>query len=65
MEEFFSLPMVKESDANAKLLKAALLERATAGLIIDSFLTNRENSISKYLIEATREQVKKLIEELK
>ena len=58
------LPWVKESPQNLRLAKAALLERAVAGLIIDSFLVDKNKPIAKYLTSSTRNQVKKLISEL-
>lgn len=45
--------------------KIALLERATAGLILDSFAyLDPKNPISLDLVESTRDQVKSLISEL-
>jgi hypothetical protein len=64
LSQLFSLPSVKKSSKNLKLFKAALLERAVAGLIIDSFLVDNKKSIAAYLTQATRNQVKKLIKEL-
>lgn len=43
------------------LIRAALLERAIAGLLLDSFAYIDEASpLSEYLVESTRDQVKKL-----
>jgi hypothetical protein len=64
LSQLFNLPRVKKSSKNLKLFKAALLERAVAGLIIDSFLVDNKKSIAGYLTQATRNQVKKLIKEL-
>ncbi len=62
--EIFSLPWVQESYIHLKLAKAALLERAVAGFIIDSFLADRSKQIAEYLTESCRDQTRKLIEEL-
>ncbi|MBU3956920.1 hypothetical protein KKI19_01380 [Patescibacteria group bacterium] len=64
LSELFNLPWVKKSPKNKRLAKAALLERAIAGLIIDSFLVDQKRSIAKYLTESTRNQVKTLLAEL-
>jgi len=48
-----------------RLINAALLERAMAGLLLDSFAYIEEtNIVAKYLVEATRAEVKRLIKEL-
>jgi hypothetical protein len=59
LSELFNLPL-----KNLKLVKAALLERAVAGLIIDSFLIDPKKPIAEYLTQSTRDQVEKLLEEL-
>ena len=46
------------------LVKAALLERAIAGLIIDNFLADKNKPIVKYLVDSTRGQIRKLMLEL-
>jgi hypothetical protein len=56
--------MVKDNAANSRLVKAALLERAIAGLIIDGFLPDEHKPISNYLMESTREQVHILLKDL-
>lgn len=63
-ETLFALPTVKESRENSELLKAALLERAISGLILDSFLVNKDKPIAKYMTDSTREQVQKWMQEL-
>lgn len=65
MDALYALPTVKGSEQDQRLLEAALLERATAGLIIDGYLANPDAEISPYLIDATREQVQMLMEKLK
>jgi len=60
----FNLPGVKNSSEKQRLIKAALLERAVAGLIIDSFLIDQKRSMAEYLTQSTRNQVKNLLEEL-
>lgn len=47
-----------------RLLKAALLERAAAGLLIDSFLVDKEKPIARYLTESTRQEVIRLTQEI-
>lgn len=64
LSQLLDLPWVRESLQNLRLAKAALLERATAGLIIDSFLVDKNRPIAKYLVDSTRGQVKKLVSEL-
>lgn len=64
LSELSSLPWAKKSPKNKKLLKAALLERAIAGLIIDSFLVDPKKPIAEYLTQSTREQIEKLSREL-
>ena len=62
LEQIYSLPQTQGQ--NRKLLNLALLERATAGLNLDALSTNPDKPISKYLIEETRKQIKKLLKEL-
>lgn len=54
-----------QTDDKKRLLNLALLERATAGLNIDSLSADVENPISTYLVETTRERVKELISKIK
>ncbi len=61
LEEIFRLPSL-----NHHLLKAALLERAIAGLLVDSMAyIDEENPVAGYMVESTRKQVRLLIRELK
>lgn len=64
MDVIFGLPQARESAEATRLVKAALLERATAGFLIDSFLMDTKKPISEYLNEATRKQVQGLTDEL-
>lgn len=64
LSEILNLPWVRRSPKNKKLVKAALLERAIAGLIIDSFLVDPKKPIAEYLSQSTRNQVKNLLEKL-
>src|SRR5258708_202234 len=50
---------------NQRLLKLALLERATAGLMVDALSIKLDNPLAETFIEKTRNQVKKLSKELK
>lgn len=54
-----------QSAAQKKLLGAALLERAVAGLLVDGFsYIEEKNPIAEYLIDSTRTEVKRLIQAL-
>ena len=53
-----------KTDEEKRLLNLALLERAAAGLNLDALSTDPEIPISKYLVKATREQIKSLTREL-
>lgn len=59
-----NLSVVKESKKNQKLLYAALLERAIAGVIIDSLLVDKKSSVAAYLLEAARCQIQILLGKL-
>jgi hypothetical protein len=47
---------------NNKLLRLALLERAAAGLNLDALSVDPQKPITEYLVQATREQVRKHID---
>lgn len=47
-----------------RLLNLALLERAAAGLNLDGLSSDPKKPISEYLMEATRKQIRDLLEEL-
>lgn len=64
LSEILNLPWVKRSPKNKRLVRAALLERAIAGLIIDSFLVDPKKPIAEYLTQSTRNQIKILSAEL-
>jgi hypothetical protein len=51
--------------AKQRLLNAALLERAIAGLTIDGLMMDTKNAISRYLYDATRTQIISLTNSLK
>ncbi len=62
LEQIYALA---ENEQEHKLIKAALLERAIAGLLVDGLAyLDEEKEITAYLIEATRRQVEKIISEL-
>jgi len=63
-EGLFSLPMIAGSEGNIKLLRAAFLERAVVGLVLDSFLVDPKRPIAEYSIDSTRGEVKKFIKSL-
>lgn len=54
--------IVEEKDL--RLLNAALLERSVAGFMIDSFLCDPKKPISKYLYESSKNEARRLIEEI-
>lgn len=56
-------PEVSKGD-NQRLLKLAFLERAAAGLNLDALSVGTEKPLARYLVESTRLQLIKLIEEL-
>lgn len=58
------LDKIKSVATNKKLLKYALLERAAAGLNLDSLSIDTKKTITKYLVDRTRDILKELIEEL-
>ncbi|MBI2613373.1 MAG: hypothetical protein HYW62_01225 [Candidatus Levybacteria bacterium] len=53
-----------KTDSDKKLLNLALLERAAAGLNLDALKADPKKSISKYLAEKTRENLKNLLTKL-
>ena len=63
LKQINSLPGTQSGEGK-RLLKLALLERAAAGLNLDALSTDCDKPISAYLVEATREQVKNLLENL-
>jgi len=64
LKEIFSLPSIADSSENTLLVKAVLLERATAGFILDSLLIDSKKTIASYLTESCRNQARKLITDL-
>ena len=64
LSEILLLPWAQETPEHFVLAKAALLERAVVGMIIDSFLYDPTKPIAAYLIESCRDQTRKLIAEL-
>lgn len=60
LKEIFSLKEA-QSQRGKTLLRIALLERASAGLIIDSLTINPHLPSASYLVESTRNQVKLLL----
>jgi len=64
LEEILQLPQVK-NDRQRILLNAALLERAVAGLLVDSLAYIGEtNPVAEHMVSATRAEVKRLLIEL-
>jgi hypothetical protein len=60
-DRIFQLPKTSKDMA---LLKLALLERAAAGLNLDSLSAKPDNPITEYLVEDTRQEMKDLLQEL-
>lgn len=63
LDHITALPETRSSE-NQRLLKLALLERAAAGLNLDALSMKTKTQIGKYLVDSTREEVERLIEEL-
>jgi hypothetical protein len=59
-----NLMKIPQSENDKRLMSLALLERASAGLLIDSLSVNPELPLAGYLTEETRKQVVSLIESL-
>lgn len=50
-----------KTDSDKKLLNLALLERSAAGLNLDALSVDLKSPIAEYLVQATRDEVKRLI----
>lgn len=64
LDEIYKVTGANESNETKNLVCAALLERSVSGLIIDCFLCDQKKKISKYLYESTKNETKRLINEL-
>jgi hypothetical protein len=65
LKTIFSVPEIANKKRNKVLVKAALLERAIAGLLVDAFAyIDKENPAAEWLVAFTRKNVKQLTEEL-
>lgn len=64
LEKIYQLPQA-QSKKNKKLLTLALLERAAAGLNLDALSVDIKKPLAKYLVNSTRNRLKKLISEIK
>ena len=62
-EAIYSLPEI-QGPADARLQKAAFLDRAVAGLLVDGFLMDPQTPISEYIFDANRKQVIDLTDQL-
>lgn len=63
MEELFALPTVVDI-TQQRLLQAALLERAIAGLVLDSFLVVPTHPLADYFTQTQRDEIDRLSEVL-
>ncbi len=63
LEKILKLPQTS-GKGNQRLLKLAMLERAAAGLNLDALSIEIDKTHAKYLVESTRKQVAKLVEEI-
>lgn len=63
LSEIETLPQA-QSEEGRRLLNLALLERAAAGLNLDGLISDPNKPISAYLMESTRNQIRKLLEKL-
>ena len=61
LDRIFLLP---KDEHGEKLLKLALLERATAGLNLDALSAKSDNPITAYLIDDTRRELEGLLQDL-
>lgn len=59
-----SLSELSVNEQESRLLKAALLERAIAGVIVDSLLMDCSKPIALYIFQSTIDEVNRLLEEL-
>ncbi|MCH7640721.1 hypothetical protein IID22_00775, partial [Patescibacteria group bacterium] len=64
LEKIRQLPQVQNKEGDG-LLHLALLERAAAGLNLDALSIETDKHLAEYLVEATRDQVRRLIKEIK
>jgi len=64
LNQILNLPQINQQKNGQTLIKAALLERAIAGLVIDGLLMDKEKPISDYIHQSTRDQVRKLTNSL-
>jgi hypothetical protein len=54
-----------ENDDDQKMLKAALLERMVACLLIDGIVfVNESSPVANHLLESTRVEIERLVKEL-
>ena len=61
IDEIFKVTGADRSDEIKLLVQAAFLERAVAGVIVDSFLVDPKKPIAKYLIDSTRSEMNRLM----
>lgn len=61
MEELLDLPTVVDKNQQ-RLLQAALLERAIAGLVLDSFLVETNHPLADYFTQTQRDEIVRLSE---
>lgn len=59
-----SLDKLSTGEQDRRLLKAALLERAIAGVVLDSLLMDSSKPISLYIFQSTLDEVNRLLREL-
>lgn len=59
-----SLSELSVNEQESRLLKAALLERAISGVVVDSLLMDCSKPIALYIFQSTIDEVNRLLEEL-
>jgi len=65
LDQIYNLSLIRSSKNNRMLINAVLLERALAGLLVDAFAYIEEtNPIAEYMVISTREEARRLTEEL-
>lgn len=64
LDEIFKITKASRSLEIEIFVNAALLERAVAGLLLDSFMVDNNKPIAEYLTKATRKEVVRLVSKL-
>jgi len=60
--EIFAATGADKDEEVKRLVNAALLERAIAGLLLDGLMVNEKRPIAKYMTDSTRDEVERLLD---